>query len=69
MGVSRKQNTPNFQKNEHIRFPENMPYFVSLKHLFWDSLLDFCEAYSSGLHLGNWFVCAIVEDEKEAFVS
>ena len=53
----------------NVRFSENLACFVFLKHLFWDSLLDFCKAYSSGLHLGNWSMCAIVEDKKEAFVS
>ena len=48
-GVSRKQRTSNFPKNEHtwayqgvrnFRFSENLAYFVLLKHPFWDS--PFC---------------------------
>ena len=54
-GVSRKQSTPNFPKNEHflppvrtcayqevknVRFSENLACFVFLKHLFLD--LPFC---------------------------
>ena len=50
MGVSRKQSTPNFLKNEHflppdthtynVCFSKNLACFVFLKHPFWDS--PFC---------------------------